>query len=83
MKELFPENSILVANKTENNLKDLLLRSNLYQRDLLDNTKHGCKSCKKNVSLSITLWIKQQPSNILLLEEYLKSQEIVHVKRKM
>ena len=24
-----------------------------------------------------------QPSNILLLEEYLKSQEIFHVKRKM
>ena len=46
---LFLENSILVANKSENNLKDLLLRSDLYniKRDLLHNTKHGYKSCKK------------------------------------
>ena len=49
MKGLFPENSILVANKKENNLKDLLLRSDPYsiKKDLLDNTKHGYKSCKK------------------------------------
>ena len=49
LKGLFRENSILVANKRENNLKDLLLRSDSYniKRDLLDNTKHGYKSCKK------------------------------------
>ena len=27
--------------------------------------------------------MKQQPYNVLLLEEYLKSEEIVHVKRKI
>ena len=43
LNRLFPENSILVANKRENNLKDLLLRSDPYniKKDLLDNTKHG------------------------------------------
>ena len=46
---LFLENSILVANKGENNLKDLILRSDPYnmKRDLLHNTKHGYKSCQK------------------------------------
>ena len=49
LKGLFLENCILAANKRENNLKDLLLRSDSYniKRDLLDNTKHGYKSCKK------------------------------------
>ena len=43
-----PKNSELVANK-KNNLKDLLLRSDLYniKIDLQDNTKHGYASCKK------------------------------------
>ena len=37
-----------MASKRENNLKDLLLRSDPYntKRDLLDNTKHRYKSCK-------------------------------------
>ena len=30
---------------------------------------------KRNAILVITLWMKQQPSNLLLLEEYLKSEE--------
>ena len=49
MKELFPENSIVVGNNRENNLKDLLLRSGPYniKKNLLDNTKDGYKSCKK------------------------------------
>ena len=49
LKKLFPENSILLANKRENNLKDLSLRSDPYniKTDLLDNTKHGYKSCKE------------------------------------
>ena len=49
MKGLSPENSIVVGNKRENNLKDLLLRSDPYniKKNLLDNTKHGYKSCKK------------------------------------
>ena len=48
-KVFFPENSILVTNKRENNLKDLLLRSDSYNMkgDLPDNTRHGYKSCKK------------------------------------
>ena len=41
------------------------------------------KAVKRNVILAITLFKKQQPPNVLLLEEYLKSEEIVHVKRKM
>ena len=49
LKGLFPGNSILGANKRENNLKGLLLRSDPYniKKDLLDNTKHGYKSCKE------------------------------------
>ena len=49
LKRLYPENSILVARKKENNLKDLLLRSDPYniKRDLLDSTKYGYKNCKK------------------------------------
>ena len=49
MKGLSPEKSIVVGNKRENNLKDLLLRSDPYniKKNLLDNTKHGYKSCKK------------------------------------
>ena len=49
LKGSFPENSILVANKREHNLKDLLLRSDSYniKRDLLDNTKHGYKHSKR------------------------------------
>ena len=50
-----------------------------HQERLADNTKHGCKCCKRNV----TLRMKQQPSNVLLLEEYLQSEEIVHVKREI
>lgn len=50
-----------------------------HQERLVDNTKHGYKSCKRNV----TLRMKQQPSNVLLLEEYLQSEEIVHVKREI
>ena len=48
-KVFFPENSIIVTNKRENNLKDLLLRSDSYNMkgDLPDNTRHGYKSCKK------------------------------------
>ena len=38
---------------------------------------------KRNVILAVTLWLKQQPSNVLLLELYLKLEEIVHVKRKI
>ena len=46
---LFLENSILLANKSEKNLKNLLLRSDPYniKRDFLHNKKHGYKSCKK------------------------------------
>ena len=49
LKGLFLENCILVANKRENNLKDLLLKSDSYniKRDLLDNTKHGYKHSKR------------------------------------
>ena len=41
------------------------------------------RAVKKNVILAITLWMKQQPSNALLLEEYLKPEEVIHVKQKM
>ena len=41
------------------------------------------KPVKRNVILATTLFKKQQKPNVLLLEEYLKSEEIVHVKRKM
>ena len=77
LKGSFPKNSILVANKREYNLKDFLLRSDSYniKRDLLDNTKHGYKHCKRNAIFGITLWMKQQPSDLLLLEKYLKSEE--------
>ena len=49
LKVLFPENSILLGSKRETNLKDLLLRTDPHniKKDLLDNTKHGYKSCKK------------------------------------
>ena len=41
------------------------------------------RAVKRNVFLVITILIKQQPSKILLLEEYLKSEEMVHAKRKI
>ena len=36
----------------------------------------GTGAVKRNVILAITLWTKQQPSNVLLLEGYLKSEEM-------
>ena len=41
------------------------------------------RAVKRNVFLVITILIKQQPSKILLLEEYLKSEEMIHAKRKI
>ena len=43
LKGLFPEKKNLVANKKENNLKNVLLRSDPYniKKDALDNEKHG------------------------------------------
>ena len=62
-------------------MKDLWLRSDPYNTkiDLLGNAR----AVKRNVILAITLWLKQQPSNVLLLEEYLKLEETVYVKRKI
>ena len=43
LKEIFPKGSILVANKREHNLKDLLLRSDPYniKNDIMDNNLFG------------------------------------------
>ena len=48
-KGYFQKIVFLWQNKRENNLKDLLLRSDPYniKRDLLHNTKHGYESCEK------------------------------------
>jgi len=43
LKELFPDRSVMVANKKENNLTNLLLRSDSYniKQDILDNQECG------------------------------------------
>ena len=125
LKGLFPEYSILVANKRKSNLKDLLLKRDLYniKKNLFDNAKHGYKSCKKKfdscnnflgektaikyfatgrifnpLSANPTKWpnalkqfVGKLPMNcvsvfghfVKLALKRLKSEEIVHVKRKM
>ena len=49
LKEVFKDKSILVANKRENNLSNLLVRSDPYKvkPDLLSNEPSGYKSCGK------------------------------------
>ena len=42
----------------------------------------GTGAVKRNVILAITLWMKQQSSNVLLLEGYLKSEEMFMSKEK-
>jgi len=59
LKDVFPEGSVMVANKRENGLADLLQRSDPYsiKSDLTDHQKHGytkcgrtCDSCNNFVS---------------------------------
>ena len=47
LKQLFPKNSIVVANKRGKNLQDLLTRADPYniKNDLLDQNFHGYKKC--------------------------------------
>ena len=47
LEELFPSNSIIVANKSGNNLHYLIAQTDPYKikRDLLDQTPHGYKRC--------------------------------------
>ena len=49
LRVLFPKGSIIVANKRENNLKDLLVRGDPYniKQDLCGNVESGYVSCNK------------------------------------
>ena len=49
LQELFPKGSIIVANKKESSLKDLLLRADPYsvKDDLCDKREHGYVRCNK------------------------------------
>ena len=49
MKQLFPKNSTIVANKRGRNLQELLTRADPYniENDLLDLNVHGYKKCGK------------------------------------
>ena len=49
LKQLFPKNPIIVANKRERNLPELLTRADPYdiKSDLLDRNVHGYKKCSK------------------------------------
>ena len=49
LKQLFPKNSIIVANKRERSLPELLTRADPYniKSDLLDRNVHGYKKCSK------------------------------------
>ena len=56
---IFPDGSILVANKRCQNLKDLLVCGDPYniKHDLTDIVSHQCKPCVvRNVTLMIILW---------------------------
>ena len=50
MKQLFPKNFIIVANKRGKNLQELLTVADPYniKSDLLDQNVHGFKKCGKN-----------------------------------
>jgi len=50
LNELFPDGSIMVANKRENDLADLLQRSDPYnvKSDLTDNESHGYVKCGRS-----------------------------------
>jgi len=50
LKELFPDRSVMVANKKENNLTNLLLRSDPYniKQDIIDNQECGYAKCDRN-----------------------------------
>ena len=84
LKGLFLENCILVANKRENNLKDLLLKSDSYniKRDLLDNTKHGYKSCKKKCD-SYNNFVDESPAIKSFTTGRIFKIRRVHFKQKM
>ena len=49
LKQLFPKNYVIVANKRGRNLRELLTRANPYniKSDLLDQNFHGYKKCGK------------------------------------
>ena len=56
---IFPDGSVLVANKRCQNLKDLLVCGDPYniKHDLTDIISHQCKPCVvRNVTLMIILW---------------------------
>ena len=82
LKGLFPKNSILVANKRKNNLKDLLSRSDPYNimKDLLDNTEHVYRSCKRKCD-SCNNFVDEVTAIKCFVTE--RIEEIVHVKWKM
>ena len=50
LNELFPDSAIMVANKRENNLADLILRSDPYniKGDITDQSEHGYVKCARN-----------------------------------
>lgn len=50
LKELYPESSIMIANKREKNLADLILRSDPYniKGDIVDTGEHGYVKCKRS-----------------------------------
>ena len=49
LKELFPTNWFIVANKRAKNLRELVARADPYniKTDLLDQTDHGYKKCER------------------------------------
>ena len=67
LKELFPSNTFVVANKKCNNLRQLIARADPYniKTDLLDQTQHGYKMVA-NVILVIILFMKKHHSYVLL-----------------
>ena len=63
MVDLFPSDIIIVGNKRESNLKDLLLRSDPYniKKDLTSNQELGYIKCKKNCD-SCNNYVKETTS---------------------
>ena len=85
LKELFPTNSFIVANKIAKNLRELVARADPYniKTDRLNQTDHGYKNCGRECDSCNNFVLEKKSLYILLLELNLRFTEIGLVIRKI
>ena len=82
LKQLYPKNSIIIANKRGRNLQELLTRGDPYniKSDLLDRNAHGYKKCGKKCDSCNILLMKPLLLYQKQLEGNIEYEGIAHVK---